>query len=72
MKTDHSSPKKPVSEKEKGRSRANGAKSRGPVTPEGKARACRNNTRHGLLSRDMMLTTESTEAFRIPERQPRR
>ncbi|MBM3740852.1 MAG: hypothetical protein FJW39_34330 [Acidobacteria bacterium] len=39
-------------------SRANGARSRGPVTDTGKAASSRNATKHGLTSRDIVLTTE--------------
>ncbi len=44
-------------------SRANGALSRGPITPEGKERSSRNSTRHGLLSASSVLQGESTDAF---------
>ena len=55
--------KRRVSERKKSASRANGALSRGPVTPEGKARSSRNNFRHGLLSRGMLLPSENPEKF---------
>ncbi|MGA7238394.1 MAG: hypothetical protein WBY44_22105, partial [Bryobacteraceae bacterium] len=44
-------------------SRANGAKSRGAVTPAGKFNSSRNNLRHGLLAKSAVLEEERSEAF---------
>ena len=44
-------------------SRANGAKSCGPKTTDGKARSSQNSLRHGFLSKTLVLKTESKEAF---------
>src|SRR5262249_25494452 len=44
-------------------SRANGAKSRGPKTPEGKAQSARNAMRHGLLAGCIVIDGEDPEAF---------
>jgi hypothetical protein len=44
-------------------SRANGARSRGPKTPQAKERSAQNASRHGLLARCIVLQNESAEAF---------
>lgn len=44
-------------------SRANGAKSRGPVTPAGRYNSSRNNVRHGFLAKSAVLEEERSEAF---------
>ncbi len=44
-------------------SRANGARSRGPVTPHGKKNSSRNAVRHGLLAGCLLLEGESAENF---------
>jgi len=43
--------------------RANGARSRGPVTPEGRARSSKNAAKHGLASAAIVLSSESQEEF---------
>ena len=44
-------------------SRRNGAKSRGPKTPEGKANSSRNATTHGLLSKTIIIEGENAPRF---------
>jgi hypothetical protein len=44
-------------------SRANGARSRGPKTPQDKERSAQNARRHGLLARCIVLQSESPDAF---------
>jgi hypothetical protein len=44
-------------------SRANGARSRGPVTAEGKSNSSRNAIKHGLLAETIVLKTERGDRF---------
>ena len=51
------------SERQQKASRANGAKSRGPTTPEGKARSSCNSVVHGLLASTIVLEEENRATF---------
>jgi hypothetical protein len=54
---------KQLTESQKAASRANGRKSRGPVTEEGKRISSRNATKHGLLANSLMVDPESRPHF---------
>ena len=54
---------KPRSEAQIAASRANGAKSRGPVTPEGKSVSAQNAERHGIFARICTIQGEAPEHF---------
>jgi hypothetical protein len=54
---------KPRTEAQIAASRANGAKSKGPVTPEGKAISSQNAVRHGLLARLAIMDVENRDSF---------
>ena len=52
---------KPITDARRAAASANGAKSKGPVTTEGKAKSAFNAVTHGLTSNVLVLTTESRE-----------
>jgi len=53
-----------ISEKRSQASRINGARSRGPKTPEGKARSSQNAIQHGLLAANILITDECRHNFK--------
>ena len=59
----NSHPHRPRSAAQIAASRANGAKSRGPKTPEGKAIAAQNAIRHGCLAKLTVMAGEDEQAF---------
>ncbi|MBS1872367.1 MAG: hypothetical protein JSU00_04080 [Acidobacteria bacterium] len=52
-----------ITEARKAASRANGAKSKGPLTPEGKRRSSQNAVSHALLASVVTLSDEDREFF---------
>ena len=60
---DNSKPATPSSPRRRAASRANGALSRGPVTPEGKLHSSRNAVTHGLLASVVSLSKTEAATF---------
>ena len=54
-----------ATEKQIAANRRNGKKSRGPRTPEGKAKAAQNALKHGLLAQAALLPSEDGTSFQV-------
>ena len=54
---------RPITAAQRAAARANGARSHGPVTAEGKATSARNAVRHGLAVSSLVLNNEDREKF---------
>ena len=54
-----------VSRRKRRANRRNAKKSTGPRTPEGKERAARNSTTHGIFCRDLVMPGEDEEMFHL-------
>ncbi len=52
-----------LTEKQLASCRANGAKSRGPVSPRGKMNSSKNSLHHGILARAVVLDSENKDRF---------
>jgi hypothetical protein len=61
--TENNSVKKQSSQRRIDASRANGAKSKGPVTPEGLARSSQNARKHSILATHICLSAVEEEIF---------
>jgi hypothetical protein len=55
--------KKPRTEAQRAASRANGAHSQGPISPDGKLNSSQNSLRHGLRAKTLVLSNEDADAF---------
>ena len=63
MSTQTQEPNQPRPESRAEIARRNGAKSKGPITREGKANSAKNSLKHGLLARTVVLPNESKDRF---------
>jgi len=57
--------KKPRTEKQIAASRANGARSKGPKTPQGKVNSSKNAVRHALFTESLLFESENKEQFEL-------
>jgi len=52
---------------QKNASKINGARSKGPVTPEGKAKVSQNGCKHGLYAKQTVLRNEDPAQYAVKE-----